>query len=106
MLHPSASQTFAVSLAGAVVRLTTTTREEAVCAERSPDLCCSGFRSFFAQALAPLSERRTRQDNHVHGGSAMLVLSRQVGQEIVIGDNVRIVVVAVRGEQVRLGISA
>jgi carbon storage regulator len=36
----------------------------------------------------------------------MLVLSRKPGQEIVIGDNIRITVVAVRGEQVRLGIEA
>ena len=36
----------------------------------------------------------------------MLVLSRKTGQEIVIGDNIRITVVAVRGEQVRLGIEA
>jgi carbon storage regulator len=36
----------------------------------------------------------------------MLVLSRRIGQEIVIGENVRIVVADVRGEHVRLGISA
>jgi carbon storage regulator len=36
----------------------------------------------------------------------MLVLARRVGQEIVIGDNVQIVVLEVRGNQVRLGITA
>jgi carbon storage regulator len=36
----------------------------------------------------------------------MLVLSRKVGEEIVIGDNIRVTVVGVRGNQVRLGFSA
>lgn len=36
----------------------------------------------------------------------MLVLARKVGQQIVIGDNIEITVLEVRGEQVRLGISA
>jgi carbon storage regulator len=36
----------------------------------------------------------------------MLVLTRKVGQSIVIGDNVEVVVLEVRGEQVRIGIRA
>jgi len=36
----------------------------------------------------------------------MLVLSRKVGEEIVVGSNIHITVVAVRGENVRIGISA
>jgi carbon storage regulator len=36
----------------------------------------------------------------------MLVLTRKVNQAIVIGDNVEVVVLEVRGEQVRLGIRA
>ena len=36
----------------------------------------------------------------------MLVLSRRVGEEIVINDNVRVTVVAVKGDRVRLGIVA
>lgn len=36
----------------------------------------------------------------------MLVLSRGYGQEIKIGDNIRIVVVDIRGRAVRLGIDA
>lgn len=36
----------------------------------------------------------------------MLVLSRKVGEEIVIGDSIRLVVVGVRGAQVRLGLEA
>lgn len=36
----------------------------------------------------------------------MLILARKVGQCIQIGDNVEITVVEVRGDQVRLGITA
>ena len=36
----------------------------------------------------------------------MLVLSRKPGQEVVIGDHVRLTVVAIRGNQVRLGFTA
>ena len=36
----------------------------------------------------------------------MLVLSRKLGEQVVIGDNVCVTVVAVRGHQVRLGVSA
>jgi carbon storage regulator len=36
----------------------------------------------------------------------MLVLTRRVGEEIVIADNIRIKVVAVSGQRIRLGITA
>jgi carbon storage regulator len=36
----------------------------------------------------------------------MLVLSRKVGEVIVVGDDVRITVIEVRGDKVRLGIVA
>jgi carbon storage regulator len=36
----------------------------------------------------------------------MLVLSRKRGEEIVIGDNIRLTVLAICGRQVRLGLSA
>lgn len=36
----------------------------------------------------------------------MLVLTRKVNQSIVIGDNIEVVVLEVRGEQVRIGIKA
>jgi carbon storage regulator len=36
----------------------------------------------------------------------MLVLSRRIGEEIIINDNIRVTVVAVKGDRVRLGIVA
>lgn len=36
----------------------------------------------------------------------MLVLSRKIGQEIVIGNNIRITLVAVQGQNVRIGVRA
>jgi len=36
----------------------------------------------------------------------MLILTRRVGETILIGENIRIMVVHIRGKQVRLGIEA
>jgi carbon storage regulator len=36
----------------------------------------------------------------------MLVLSRRLGEEIVIGDNIRVKLVAIQGHRVRLGVIA
>jgi carbon storage regulator len=36
----------------------------------------------------------------------MLVLTRRIGEEIVIADNIRVKVVAVRGPKIRVGITA
>ena len=42
-----------------------------------------------------------------HGGpSSVLVLTRKVNQSIVIGDEIEVVVLEVRGEQIRIGIRA
>ena len=40
------------------------------------------------------------------GGLEVLVLSRKQGEKIVIGDNISVVVIEVRGAKVRLGIDA
>jgi carbon storage regulator len=42
----------------------------------------------------------------VPGGSWMLILTRKVGESIIIGDNIRIKVVEFKGSQVRIGIDA
>src|SRR5262249_20599406 len=39
-------------------------------------------------------------------GFPMLVLSRRVGEEVIIGEGIRVTVLAVRGERIRLGITA
>lgn len=36
----------------------------------------------------------------------MLVITRRIGEEIRVGDNVRIVLVDIRGSQVRIGVDA
>ena len=36
----------------------------------------------------------------------MLVLSRKIGQEVVIGDNIRVTVLSIVRNQVRLGVTA
>ena len=41
-----------------------------------------------------------------NGGSGMLVLSRQRDEVIIIGDDIEITVVDIRGDKVRLGITA
>jgi len=38
--------------------------------------------------------------------NSMLVLSRKLSEEIIIGDNIRVVVIEARGDKVRLGIDA
>ncbi len=36
----------------------------------------------------------------------MLVLTRRIGEEIVIGGNIRVTITAIKGDKVRIGVSA
>jgi carbon storage regulator len=43
---------------------------------------------------------------HREGAKVMLVTTRRIGEDIVIDDKIRVVVLAVQGDQARLGIGA
>ena len=40
------------------------------------------------------------------GGGTMLILTRRVGEALMVGDDTKIVVLGVKGSQIRLGINA
>lgn len=42
----------------------------------------------------------------VKGGGTMLILTRRVGEALMVGDDTKIVVLGVKGSQIRLGINA
>jgi carbon storage regulator len=42
----------------------------------------------------------------IQGGKEMLVLTRRVGEKIVIDGNIEVTVLAIRGDRLRLGVSA
>ena len=41
-----------------------------------------------------------------NGGEIMLILTRRVGEALMVGDDTKIVVLGVKGSQIRLGINA
>ncbi len=43
---------------------------------------------------------------HKKGGDVMLILTRRVGEALMVGENTKIVVLGVKGSQIRLGINA
>ena len=43
---------------------------------------------------------------HKREGDGMLILTRRVGEALMIGENTKIVVLGVKGSQIRLGINA
>ena len=50
--------------------------------------------------------RATGQRSRAEKELAMLILTRRVGETVVIGDNVTVTVLGVKGNQVRLGVNA
>jgi carbon storage regulator len=40
------------------------------------------------------------------GGEKMLVLTRKIGEEVVIAGNIRVKIVSLKGDKIRLGVSA
>tara|TARA_B100000767_G_scaffold263703_1_gene277760 strand:+ start:3529 stop:3795 length:267 start_codon:yes stop_codon:yes gene_type:complete len=50
--------------------------------------------------------RRLRQKPADHQGMKMLILTRRIGETLMIGDDVTVTVLGVKGNQVRLGVNA
>lgn len=46
------------------------------------------------------------QGNGIHQGIDMLILTRRVGETLMIGDQVSVTVLGVKGNQVRIGVNA
>ena len=44
--------------------------------------------------------------NIAHGVNIMLILTRRIGETLIIGDDVKITVLGVRGNRVRIGVDA
>jgi carbon storage regulator len=47
-----------------------------------------------------------KQDHNGNKGAGMLILTRRVGETLMIGDDVTVTVLGVKGTQVRIGINA
>ena len=45
-------------------------------------------------------------NNTKDGGAAMLILTRRIGETVIIGNDVDVTVLGVKGNQVRLGVTA
>src|SRR5690242_6633152 len=58
------------------------------------------------QAIRPTAAWGRQRIRPFHGGEVMLVLTRRVGETIVIDGTIRVTVVAVGGANVRLGVKA
>ena len=65
----------------------------------------SKYRPVLPQANL-VNSRFCTVDFVIHKEEFMLVLSRQSDETIIIGDNIRVTIVEVRGDKVRIGIDA
>jgi carbon storage regulator len=75
--------------------------------DESPVACA--VRLLFESSGTVSPKTKSERDSSVPGikeGMEMLVLTRKVGEEIVIGDGIYVTVVAIHGATVRIGISA
>lgn len=62
---------------------------------------------FFTQRKVKHSCMLCKQMTVIHEGEViMLILTRRIGETLIIGDDVNITVLGVKGNQVRLGINA
>jgi carbon storage regulator len=77
-------------------------RPERNCVENEVSCAAASQRSSWRLAVRPRGTFAVRQQ----GGKSMLVLTRRVGEVVVIDNEIRITIAAVRGERVRLGITA
>jgi carbon storage regulator len=67
----------------------------------------AGYGDLAALSVYKISRTLLREIFTEHGGSmSTLILTRRIGESLVIGDNVTVRVLSVKGNQVRLGIEA
>jgi len=53
-----------------------------------------------------IPERKTPKDGSRHGGYKVLILTRRVGEKLIIDGDITITLAGIRGNQIRLGIEA
>jgi carbon storage regulator len=58
------------------------------------------------KGINPLSNIRANKVNFKSKGNTMLILTRRVGESLIIGDDVVVNVLGVKGNQVRIGVDA
>lgn len=96
-------------LAGRHILVCVRDRGQSVAMDRRKDTDCQvecRRIGLFNKEAEPSSETRKAAAGSFHGGSRMLVLSRHVNETIMIGDDIEIRLIDVRGDKARIGIEA